>query len=104
MSHIREGQEHHEHQRIILIDADTGEIIRGGIVVDEAVALNTPCHGFKIELNGKTSELVFSKGIVGALSEDEKVKYCKLGIRWEPPPSKLAQRLKFLHQAGIFRK
>jgi len=101
MSHVYETP---EVRRMILIDADTGEIIKGGIVVDEQAALSSPCHGFRIELDGKVSELVFSKGIVGALSEEEKEKYCKRGIIWEEPPPRLAERLRILHQAGIFRR
>lgn len=76
----------------------------GGIVVDEAKALSTRCHGYRIALDGKTSELVWSPGIVGALSETEKAKYCKLGTDWGKPPEKLKTRMKVLHEAGIFRK
>ena len=80
------------------------ELKTGGIVVDEARALSTRCHGYRIVLNGKTSELVWSPGIVGALSETEKERYCTLGTDWGKPPEKLETRMKILHEAGIFRK
>ena len=80
------------------------EVVTGGIVVDEEKALSTPCHGYRIVLDGKTSEMVWSLGIKGALSEAEKAKYCKLGTDWKEPPEKLKTRMKILHEAGIFRK
>ena len=80
------------------------EIEKGGIVVDEEKALNSRCHGFKIPLNGEITEMVWSPGIVGCLNDEEKVEYCKLGIDWKEPPAKLKERLRILHEAGIFRK
>ena len=80
------------------------EVQTGGLVVDEAKAKSTRCHGYRIVLDGKTSELVWSPGIVGALSEAEKAKYCTLGTDWGKPPEKLQKRMKVLHEAGIFRR
>jgi len=85
----------------VLLLTKQGEIKTGGIVVDEKRALSTPCHGYRVRLNEETSELVWSPGIVGALSKSEKVKYCTMGTTWAPPPEHLAKRWKILHEAGI---
>lgn len=89
---------------VLFLTSPEIEVKRGGIVVDEAKAKSTRCHGYRIVLDGKTSELVWSPGIVGALSETEKKKYCILGTDWGKPPEKLKTRMKVLHEAGIFRK
>ena len=44
-----------------------------GIIVDEGVARATPCTRFDL---GEESELVFSKGVVGALDEGQKALFC----------------------------
>jgi len=85
----------------ILLMTKEGEIKTGGIVVDEKKALTTPCHGYRMTLDGKTSELVWSPGVIGALSEAEKAKYCTMGTVWTSPPESLAKRWKILHEAGI---
>lgn len=77
---------------------------KGGIVVNEQKALTSRCHGYRIPLNGRVSELVWCPGIIGAFDEGEKKKYCKNGIDWGTPPEKLQRRFKILHEAGIFRK
>jgi len=79
------------------------ELERGGIVVDEKKALASRCHGYRIPLDGEVSELVWCKGIIGALDEEEKKKYCKTGIDWGKTPETLQKRFKILHEAGIFR-
>jgi hypothetical protein len=43
-----------------------------GILIDEEVARKTPCIRYTYD----GSELVFSKGIIGALDEGQKIKYC----------------------------
>ena len=89
----------------IIINMESGEAELGGIVVDEVKAKSTPCHGYRVTIDGKTSELVWSPGIVGALSESEKAKYCTLGITWGKAPEHLEKRWKILHEAGIkFKK
>lgn len=65
-----------------------------GIVVDEAVALASPCHGARFD----TSEIIFSKGIVGALDEKQKVTYCKLGTTYEEKGA-LVERIKRFKEA-----
>jgi len=92
------------HGDVVLLRASDLEVEKGGIVIDEQRALSTPCHGYRMVLDGKVSELVWSPGVIGALSPEEKEKYCKLGITWGKPPEKLHRRLKILHEAGIFRK
>lgn len=79
------------------------ELQRGGIVVDEEKALASKCHGYRIPLDGRVSELVWCAGIIGALDEAEKKKYCKTGIDWGKTPETLQRRFKILHEAGIFR-
>jgi len=88
-------------QDLILQDARTGDIKTGGIVVDEERALETPCHGYRVSIDGEVSELVWSPGIIGALSEEEKGKYCKLGIQWKPAPEGLERRWTALRKAGV---
>lgn len=80
------------------------EVEKGGIVVDEEKALSTRCHGYRIPLDGETSEMVWSLGIIGCLSKTEKVEYCKLGTDWKEPSEKLRERMRILHEAGIFRR
>lgn len=53
-----------------------------GILVDEATAKATPCKTFDI---GKGKKLYFSKGIIGALDEDQIETYCKGMIAEESP-------------------
>ena len=55
----------------------------GGIVVDEGVARNTPCLRYDL---GNSSELVFSKGVVGALDDLQKALYCPSTVTKETPP------------------
>lgn len=89
----------------LLIRFPEMEVEKGGIVIDEAKAKSTPCHGYRVTIDGKTSELVWSPGIVGALSESEKVKYCTLGTTWGKAPEHLKRRWEILHEAGIkFKK
>jgi hypothetical protein len=54
----------------------------GGIVIDDAVARTSPCH--RMRING--GELVFSKGIVGALDEGQRELYCPETIEVELTP------------------
>lgn len=89
---------------VLLLTFPEMEIEKGGIVTDEAKALSTRCHGYRIPLDGETSEMVWSPGIIGCLSETEKVEYCKLGTDWKKPSEKLRERMRILHEAGIFRK
>lgn len=81
----------------VLFNLSEMEVETGGIVVDEEVARSTPCHGYKED----KTELVWSPGIVGALNEAEKVKYCQLRIDWKPIPEGLKRRWKALREAGV---
>jgi len=49
-----------------------------GIVINEALAVSSPCHGVKLD----GGEMVWSPGIIGALDEGQKAKYCKVGITY----------------------
>lgn len=60
-----------------------------GIVVNEAVAKASPCRCFEYEPGKK---LCFSKGIVGALSDDQEKVYCPTVEKLESPG--LERRLK----------
>lgn len=53
-----------------------------GIVINEEQAISTPCTKIK------DKNLVFSKGIVGVLSKDQKDKYCSKIIEVERKRSK----------------
>ena len=47
-----------------------------GIVVDESVAKATPCTVYKVD----TTEMAFSKGIIGTLSKEQIQAYCPTKI------------------------
>jgi len=85
-------------KEIILFDADTGEMIEGGIVVNEERAMSTPCHGYDL---GMGKKILWSKGVIGALSLPEQEKFCKVGMDIRPAPPKLAARIKALREAGV---
>ena len=74
-----------------------GKILEGGTVADEKKALSTRCHGYK----GDTTELVWSPGIKGCLSKEEKIKYCRLGTDWRPLTEGLKRRWRALREAGV---
>ncbi len=54
-----------------------------GIVIDEEKAKESPC----IKIDG--TNLVFSKGIVGALSEEQRKKYCPITKTVYPKDGKI---------------
>lgn len=65
----------------------------GGYVIDEQDALNTPCT--RIDL-GNGDYLVYSAGIVGALSPDLEQKYCAKGfVDEQPSPAQAAHIQQF---------
>lgn len=59
----------------------------GGIVVDEEVAKNSLCYRI-----GDTN-LVFSKGVIGALSKEQIEKYCSTIIERKPNMDTICVRL-----------
>ena len=85
-------------KEILLVDAKTGDVIEGGIIVNEARAMATPCHGYDL---GRGKKLLWSKGVVGALSMPEQRKYCRVGMDIQPAPPRLAERIKALRTAGV---
>jgi len=58
-----------------------------GIVVDEELAKKSPCY----KIDG--TDLVFSKGIVGALSDEQKEKYCPIIYTKTPKENKICVSL-----------
>lgn len=62
---------------------------KGGIVVDEAVARETPCIAYA--LTGKEPDLYFSRGVVGALSETQREQFCPTVELREPSPAQHAR-------------
>lgn len=67
----------------------------GGIVVDEGLARETPCT----RINLGNSELWYSKGVVGALSENEKILYCATGVEDMPITEEMKHRQQVLMEA-----
>ena len=59
-----------------------------GIVVDEEKAKKSPCY----RIDG--TDLVFSKGIVGALSDEQKEKYCPMIYTKTPEEDKICVSIK----------
>ena len=84
-------------KEILLVDAKTGDIIEGGIIVNEARA-TAPCHGYDL---GRGKTLLWSKGVIGALSMPEQRKYCRVGMDIQPAPPRLAARIRALRTAGV---
>jgi hypothetical protein len=61
-----------------------------GIVVDEVEARETPCVCY--ELHGEHErELCFSRGVVGALDDEQKALFCPTTERREPTPEQRAR-------------
>lgn len=69
-----------------------------GIVVDDGLARVTPCHRVIL---GPDSELVYSKGIVGALNEEQKLLYCDVGIEDRQASSEQKKQLQTIRDAAI---
>jgi len=87
-----------EGKPIGLLNLETGEVISGGLVVNEEKALATPCHGYDLGLGKK---ILWSPGVIGGLSLPEQEKYCKMGMDIKPATPALARRIKALREAGV---
>lgn len=83
---------------IIIINLETGEVVPGGLVVNEEKALATPCHGYNL---GEGKKMLWSEGVIGGLSLPEQERFCRAGVKLEPAPPRLAKRIKALREAGI---
>ena len=83
---------------IVLINVETGKPIPGGLIVNETKALATSCHGYDL---GEGKKMLWSEGVIGTLSLPEQKKYCKMGMKLQPAPPRLAARIKGLREAGI---
>lgn len=66
-----------------------------GYVVDEGLARSTPCVGYRLD----GGELVWSKGITGALDEKQRALYCGEMV-WKEEPERLKQRVAVFKQAA----
>ena len=83
---------------LLLLNLETGEVIPGGLVVNEAKALATPCHGYDL---GEGKKMLWSKGVIGTLSLPEQERFCQAGMDIKPATGALARRIKALREAGV---
>jgi len=56
----------------------TGQV--DGVVINEELAKRSPCECYIIELDGKKTDICFSKGIIGQLTEEQEQKYCPIRV------------------------
>jgi len=52
-------------KEILFVDAKSGDVIEGGIIVNEERAMATPCHGYDL---GEGKKILWSKGVIGVES------------------------------------
>lgn len=83
---------------ILIIDLEKGETIPGGLVINEAKATATPCHGYDL---GESKKMLWSSGVIGTLSLPEQERFCVAGMDIKPATGALAKRIKALREAGI---
>ena len=69
----------------------------GGIVVDEGLARESECRRIPL---GSEGHLTYSKGVVGALSEDQEKLYCET-VSDMPLSPELTNRQKVLRAVAI---
>lgn len=69
-----------------------------GHVVDPGVARSTSCLG--IELGEEHGRLVYSKGVVGALDEEQRALYCQQGVEAREATPEQKKRLVAMESAG----
>ena len=87
-----------------LTDIELGEVEKEiepetsyeGIVVDEFKAETTPCYHIK------GTNLYYSKGIIGALTQEQVRKYCRLGVQEIERP-KIVERIETFKKAIMHR-
>ncbi|RLG10275.1 hypothetical protein DRN73_08130 [Candidatus Pacearchaeota archaeon] len=86
-----------------LTDIELGEVEKEiepetsyeGIVVDEFKAETTPCYHIK------GTNLYYSKGIIGALTQEQVRKYCRLGVQEIERP-KIVERIETFKKAAEY--
>ena len=67
-----------------------------GLVVDEAIARATPCHGYMIN-----SEFIgWSPGVIGTLTDEQETVYCNPKRVESETPEKLERRIKGFKEAA----
>lgn len=69
----------------------------GGIVVDEGLARESPCRRIAL---GDSSYLMYSKGVVGALSREQEPLYCERIEDMSLPPE-VVERQRKLRDAAL---
>jgi len=70
-----------------------------GYVVDEALAREAPCVAFELG----TTRLVFSRGVVGSLTDDQQALYCSVTQTREPSEDQRARILALQESAESCR-
>jgi len=83
---------------VIIIDLEKMETVPGGLVVNEAKATATPCHGYDL---GQGKKMLWSSGVIGTLSLPEQERFCVAGMDLKPATGSLARRIKALREAGV---
>ncbi len=69
-----------------------------GILVDPGIARSTPC--LRLELGANYRPLVYSKGIVGALDEEQEDLYCQEGYESRQATPEQVERIEALREAA----
>ncbi len=69
-----------------------------GIVSDPGQARSQPC--IRYELGAGHAPLVFQKGIIGPLDEDQTAEFCAMGFEDVHPTERQAERLRVLPEAA----
>lgn len=70
---------------------------RGGYVVDEREALDSPCLRRELRRGG---DIVFSKGIVGPLDVEQQARYCSAGYETLPLTERQEEQLNRFAEAA----
>lgn len=68
----------------------------GGIVVDPGLARSTPCIAMEVD----SRRLIYSKGIIGSLNDEEQAAYCAEGVIEHRPTAAQIDRIKAMETAA----
>ncbi len=71
-----------------------------GDVYDEALAREAPCIGYELKGPGTGPDLVYVKGVRGALSPDQIEQFCQRGVSVQETSPEMAQRIADFHEAA----
>lgn len=72
-----------------------------GIVVDPAIAREAPCIGYQLKGEGTEPDLVYAKGVWGALDRDQIGQFCQTIDVREPSPEFREHLAAFAESAHI---